>query len=250
MKKIFCIVTLIIATLSVNAIAQEKLTAEQILKKIDEKMIFETARVEARMVIVTGDTTRTLYMNSVGKGRDLALMEFTAPAREKGTKFLRREKTMWLYFPRADRVRQIKGHMLRQGMMGSDFSYEDASDNDSVLDHYSATIVSEEKYENRDVWVLDLLAKDKEVTYQHRKIWVDKNWFVPLKEELYAKSGLLLKELTMSNVKLIAGRYYPTRWKMLNKLTSDSSTELIMDKIEHNIKIDDSIFSLANLKKR
>ncbi len=237
--------------LLINGTVSAELTGEQILKKVDEQMLTKTAYSEADMIIHISDSTdRKLEFKSYSKGREFSLIEFTAPAREKGTKFLRREKTMWLYFPRADRIRQIKGHMLKQGMMGSDFSYEDASEVESVYDHYDSTLLGSEKYRDRDVYVIELIAKDTEVSYHKRKIWVDKKWFVPLKEELYAKSGLLLKEMQLWDVKQINGHYYPTYWKMINKLTNESSTEMIMKKLEIDVPIRDDVFSLSNLKKR
>ena len=47
----------------------------------------------------------------------------------------------------------------------------------------------------------ELKAKDDSVTYPKRVTYVDKQTFVPLKQELYALSGMLLKTWTMSDVK-------------------------------------------------
>jgi len=41
---------------------------------------------------------------------------------------------------------------------------------------------------------LELIAKVEDVAYHSRKIWIDALRFVPLKEELFAKSGQLLKK--------------------------------------------------------
>jgi outer membrane lipoprotein-sorting protein len=244
---LFLTISGIIASLCLGA----DLTSEQILRKIDDQMLTKTSYMEAEMTIISSDSSpRTLKFKAYSIGRDLALMEYTAPAREKGIKFLRREKTMWLYFPLADRIRQIKDHMLREGMMGSDFSYEDASETDSVYDHYNSNLLGQEKFSGRDVYVLELIAKDNEVTYQKRRLWVDTEWFVPLKEELFAKSGMLLKELQMGDVKTIGGHYYPTTWIMINKLTATSSTELKLTDIKIDIPVDENLFSLENLKRR
>jgi hypothetical protein len=252
MKKIMTILIVISVCTTISSICLgADLTATQIIKKIDDQMLTNTSYAEAEMTIKTSDgAPRTLRFKAYSIGRDLALMEYTAPAREKGIKFLRREKNMWLYFPLADRVRQIKGHMLREGMMGSDFSYEDASETESVYDHYNAKLLPNERFKDRDVYVLELTAKDTDVTYQKRQVWVDMEWFVPLKEDLYAKSGLVLKELEMWDIKKIAGRYYPTTWKMVNKLTGSSSTELIFVDIKLDVPVDEKLFSLENLKRR
>ena len=71
-------------------------------------------------------------MKTYARGQDDAAVLYLEPAREKGTKLLRKEDNLWLYMPRAERGQKISGHMLRQGMMGSDMSYEDTRRRSSV----------------------------------------------------------------------------------------------------------------------
>ena len=47
--------------------------------------------------------------------------------------------------PRAERVQKISGHMLRQGMMGSDMSYEDMLEAADFEEKYEAEVVGEEE---------------------------------------------------------------------------------------------------------
>lgn len=85
--------------------------------------------------------------------------------------------------------------MLRQSVMGSDLSYEDMMDDRKLTDIYSAKVVGEETIDGRKTWVLELTAKVEDVAYHKRKMWIDQERYVPLKEELFAKSGQLLKYL-------------------------------------------------------
>ena len=43
-------------------------------------------------------------------------------------------------------------------------------------------------------------ATEEDVAYQMRKLWVDKSRYIPLKEELYAKSGKLLKKTELTDI--------------------------------------------------
>ena len=71
-----------------------------------------------------------------------------------------------------------------------------------------------------------------------------------MKEELYAKSGKLLKTLTMSDVKRIQGRWFPSRFNFRDELKRNSKgTEWIIDDIEFDIEISNSRFSKALLRK-
>ena len=61
---------------------------------------------------------------------------------------------------------------------------------------YNAKIVAEEKIENRDVWKMELTALVDDINYFKRILWVDKKRYVPIKEDLFAKSGELLKRIS------------------------------------------------------
>ncbi len=69
-----------------------------------------------------------------------ALVEFTNP-QDRGIKFLKREDNLWMFFPDAEEIIKISGHMLNQGMMGSDFSYQDIMESDNLTDLYNFEIV-------------------------------------------------------------------------------------------------------------
>ena len=120
------------------------LTGEEIIRRVDANMTFGTARMESEMVIHVGDEVRTKKLISYAQGRKKSYAEFTFPARDKGVKYLKIEDNMWMYIPDVDKIIKIAGHMLRQSMMGSDFSYEDALESSKLLEKYNATLISEE----------------------------------------------------------------------------------------------------------
>lgn len=234
----------------INIFSQSNITAEEVLSRADRNQISRTAFSEAKMIIhFEGRDIEKRYI-SYAAGTQKTFAEFTFPARDKGTKYLKIKDEMWMYLPSAEKIIKIAGHMLRQSMMGSDFSYEDALEQSKLLEKYDAKIVGEEKIIEKDCYILDLVAKVKEVTYFRRKIWVDKEWFVPLKEERYAKSGKLLKEYNALKVEKFEDRFYPTHIVMMDKLRKDSRTEMIIEKIEFDINIPESTFSKRNLEKR
>ena len=102
---------------------------------------------------------------------------------------LRLQDRLWIYSPSTDRIIQLSGHLLRQSLMGSDLSYEDMMEERKLSEIYNATIVGEEKIEDRDVWKMELTALVDDINYFKRILWVDKQRYVPLKEDLFAKSG-------------------------------------------------------------
>jgi predicted RNA methylase len=95
-----------------------------------------------------------------------------------------------------------------------------------------------------------LEAKVKGLSYPKRRAWIDKEYLLPMKEELYAKSGKLLKTSTMDGIRKIQGRWFPSRFIFKDELKRNSKgTEWIIDEIEFDRDIPERRFSKALLRK-
>ena len=241
---------LIILTLSLLSVMQiQAQDAITILNKVDDNMNSNTNITKSDMIIYGRRNTRTVTSVGYSEGKNKSFSEYLAPAREKGTKMLKIEGYLWVYSPSTDRTIQLSGHMLKQSVMGSDLSYEDMMENRKLTDMYNAEIVGEESYDGRKTWVLHLKAKMEDASYDSRKIWVDTERYVPLKEELYAKSGQLLKKTLMSDIKKIDGRWYPTKINFKDMLKEGKGTDFVILEIEFDARIPEYIFTKASLKK-
>ncbi|MFH1850847.1 MAG: outer membrane lipoprotein-sorting protein [Candidatus Neomarinimicrobiota bacterium] len=221
----------------------------EILRRIDENTIAGNRTATSTMIIHGRRSSRTMTAKSWIQGTDQSFTEYLAPAREKGTKMLKLGDQLWMYSPQSDRIIRIAGHMLRQSMMGSDLSYEDMMEDRSLEDTYTAEVLGSEAIGDRDCWVLHLVAKVDDVNYHSRKIWVDQERLIGLKEDLFAKSGKLLKTTDVKEVFKIADRWYPKRMIFKDALSSGDGTEFIIESIEFDVDIPDYIFSKAVLKK-
>jgi outer membrane lipoprotein-sorting protein len=242
MKKI---ISLQIVVLSMGLHAQ---TADEILDRVDRNMSSENRIFESTMTIHGKRNSRTLTSRSYSVGDKQSFTEYLSPAREQGTKMLKLEDQLWIYSPSTDRTIQISGHMLRQSVMGSDLSYEDMMEDRKLSDVYDATVVGEEEVDSRSVWVLELVANVEDIAYASRNIWIDKERYIPLKEELYAKSGQLLKRSTLSDVKNFDGRWFPTTIVYKDMMKQGDGTVFQMTSIRFNQEIEDYLFTKAALK--
>ena len=227
--------------------AQDK-TAKQILDQIDKNMSSENRVYTSQMIVHAARGSRTMEMKSWTAGDNQSYSEYLAPAREKGTKMLKLEDKLWMYSPSTDRIIQISGHMLRQSVMGSDLSYEDMMEDRKLQDIYNAELMGNEDVDGTECYVIDLKAKVSDVAYHGRKVWVDKSKMIPLKEELYAKSGKLLKRTILSEVKKIEGRWFPTKIHYKDMLKRGDGTEFIITDIQFNVDIPDHVFTKASLR--
>jgi negative regulator of sigma E activity len=132
--------------------------------------------------------------------------------------------------------------------MGSDLSYEDMMDDPNLRSKYVATVIGSEKYNDTDCWIVQMQANASDVAYQTRKIWVDKSIYIPLKEELYAKSGTLLKKTEMFDIKRIGNRWYPGKIIFKDMLNKGDGTEFIIERIDFNVDVPEHLLSKAALR--
>ena len=235
---LFCHLVIITAT---------ELTAEEIINRRDDNEYITSIKAEAEMNIVSGGRKITKTMLILSDKRN-ALIEFTNP-QDRGTKFLKRENDLWMFFPDAEEIIKISGHMLNQGMMGSDFSYQDIMESDKLTDLYDFKIIGEEEIDGHPCYVLEGVAREGvKVSYYRRVSWVDKERFIGLQEELYAQSGKLLKETKLNEVQEIEGRWIPVDSVMENKLRKDTYTGFKIVQIDFNPEIPEGTFTLQNLR--
>ena len=245
MKNIFIV---LMGILPVSGWSQTP-TGAEILQKIDENTIAGNRSATSTMIVHGRRGVRTMTLKSWIEGSDKSFSEYLSPAREKGTKMLKLGDQLWLYSPQSDRIIRIAGHMLRQSMMGSDFSYEDMMEDRSLTDTYSAGVLGSESFLKRDCWVLELTAIVDDVAYYSRKIWVDKERMLALREDRFAKSGKLLKTAEINEVFKIGERWYPKKMIFKDALSKGKGTEFIIESIEFDVDIPDHVFSKASLRK-
>ena len=226
------------------------MSVQDIIRAMDENLNAKSRVLTSKMVVHGRRSSRTIESKNWVVGIDLAFTEYLSPPREKGTKMLKLGDKLWTYSPQTDRVIQISGHMLRQSVMGSDISYNDMMEDSPLEELYEATLEGSVDIDGRDHWIMFLEARVTGLSYPKRRAWIDKKYLLPVKEELYAKSGKLLKTSTMSGVRKVQDRWFPSQFIYKDELKRNSKgTEWIIDEITFDIDIPDSRFSNALLRK-
>jgi outer membrane lipoprotein-sorting protein len=223
--------------------------AADILARVERNLSSRNRVSTAVMLIHTRRGDRSITAKSWSEGSTRALTAYLAPPREAGTKMLKLAGRLWIYSPETDRTIQISGHMLRQSVMGSDLSYEDMMEDRKLTEIYDATLAGEAGVDGRACWILALKATVPDAAYPSRTIWVDRERFVPLKEELFARSGTLLKKTEYRDVRRIGGRWFPMTVVFKDMLKDGDGTELRITEIAFDQNIPESTFSKAALRK-
>ncbi|UCE41281.1 MAG: outer membrane lipoprotein-sorting protein [Candidatus Aminicenantes bacterium] len=247
MKKTISVFSLLVL-MTATAMTQAPPSGEDILKRVDANIGSDNKIATAEMIIHGRRGSRSIKSKSWIYGIEKSYTEYLAPAREAGTKMLKLEEQLWTYIPSTDRTIKISGHMLRQSVMGSDLSYEDMMEDPELLNLYNANIIEESTFLERPCWILELTAKVEDISYHSRKIWVDKERYVSLKEERFARSGKLLKVFEVKEVRSIQNRWVPVHMVFKDALKSGKGTEYFIESIEFNADIPEALFTKASLR--
>ena len=225
--------------------------AREIIRKADEKMQGEeTSQSTMTMTIVRPAWQREITFRSWTKGRDYSLALVTAPAKEKGQTFLKRETEMWNWNPTINRLIKLPPSMMSQGWMGSDFSNDDLLKESSIVVDYTHRIIGEEEIDGWDCYKIELIPlEDAAVVWGKILKWISKEEFLQMKSEYYDEDDYLIKTELAYDMKTMGGRLIPSKFELIPEEEEGHKTVVVMDAIEFNEPIPDSIFSQQNMKR-
>ena len=161
---------------------------------------------------------------------DKSLTIFDTPRDVKGTAFLSfthalESDEQWLYLPALKRVKRISSSNKSGPFMGSEFAYEDISSQEVAK--YKYKFIRDDKFNGRDVFVIEHYPQYKKSGYTKQVSWIDKKMYQPLKIDFYDRKKSLLKTLTQHDYKQYLDKYWrPSRLEMVNHQTGKSTTLL------------------------
>ncbi len=235
-----------LAAFAILTAASQALTADQIIDRLEANLVFDTVRSTGSMVVRDRFGERESTFVSWSRGEDTTLIEFTS-AEERGMKILRTSDEIYLYYPDAAELIRLQGAALRDAVLGSDMSYEDMTGGKSMRKSYRPTLEGTEAVAGRPCYRVSLEATSRNVPYYRQTLWVDTEIFLFRRVHKFARSGTLLKEIEVEEIRTIAGRNVATRMRLRDSLKRNSSTVFVLDAIEIDRPLPPKIFSLGEL---
>lgn len=222
-------------------------SADEIVRRADRAVLGEVATYTLRMTVVRpGKNERIVEMKGWKKGDDLGLVRYTAPAKERGTAYLRNGASTWLFLPSAEKVVRVGP---KQNFGGGDFTNGDIFRLSLVKD-YDPVLDGEEEMLGEACYKLALKAKDRSVAYDRVVYWVRRDGtFYPVRADYHTLSGKRLKWLQASKVARLGGRERPTELVMESALETGARTLLQFLGIQDDVKIDERVFAPSSLER-
>ena len=225
-------------------------TAREIIDKADKRMQGESNTAEMQMKIVRPTWTREISMKSWAMGTEYSLVLITAPARDKGAAFLKREKELWNWQPTIDRVIKMPPSMMMQSWMGSDFTNDDLVRESSVVKDYTHEFGADSTINGHDCYKIILTPKpDAPVVWGSISSWVTKAEYIQLRTEFYDEDGYLVNLMTGSDLREFDGRLLPAKMEMIPVDDPGNKTILEYQDLEFDVDIRKNFFSVSNLKR-
>lgn len=241
------IASIILALFYLQVHAQDP---REIIKKSLDLINGQSNQGEMEMTLVRPKYTRSISMKSWSFGNEYFLIYVTAPARDKGQVFLKRQNDMWNWMPTINRMIKIPPSMMTQNWMGSDFTNDDLVKMNSLVEDYDHSLLGEETVEGYACYKIEMIPKPQAaVVWGKLIIWVAKDEYYQMKAEYYDEDFQLINRMEASEVKQFDDRKLPSKLVMtpLNK----PGQQTIMNYLSFNFNVDltESFFSQQNMKR-
>lgn len=234
----------------VSYVFPQDITAKEIVKRADDLMRGQSSQGEMTMTIIRPRWSRTLSFKSWSKGTEYSLLYVTAPAKEKGQVFLKRESEMWNWVPSIERMIKIPPSMMMQSWMGSDMTNDDLVKESSIVVDYDHKIIGAEKVDGYDCYKIELIPHENAAVVWGKIIsWISKEHYFTLKNEYYDEDGYLVNREILSDIKKIGDRTIPTRFEIVPVEKEGHKTIMVFDHIRFNVPIKEDFFSIQNMKR-
>lgn len=238
---------LILSTLGISSWGQN---VEEIIRRADEKFRGESSRSEITMIIERPSWSREISMKSWSLGNDYSMIYITAPAKEKGQVFLKRESEMWNWVPTIERMIKIPPSMMMQSWMGSDFTNDDLVRESSLVKDYNHELLGEENLRDYNCYKIELTPKpEAPVVWGKILMWISKEQYHWLRAEYFDEDENLVNTEILSDIKKMDDRMMPTRLEMIPADEKGHKTIMIFENIEFGIDIEKSFFSQQNMRR-
>ena len=235
--------------------------ALELLKKIDELYRSDSSYGEMEMEVVTPNWTRVIGIKSWTQGMKKTFMYITAPQKDEGITTLRLGNKMWNYFPKINKVMRIPPSMMMGSWMGSDFTNDDLVKESTFIDDYTGEFFTptareqamedKPKEASKEIYYIRLKPKKDAVSLWAKiEILIDKKNNLPLKQVYFDEKGRIARTMEFTDIKDLGGKFIPATLFM--KVTSKPGRKTVVryKKMDFDIKIPESIFSIRNLQKK
>jgi outer membrane lipoprotein-sorting protein len=224
--------------------------AKEILRLLDDMWRGTSSHSILAMTVKTAHYTREMQMEGWSKGKDKTLVRILAPLKDKGAATLKSGSDIYSYLPKTDRTIRLTSGMMMGSWMGSHFTNDDLVKESRMDQDYDPSISFEGKRDGQDVIEFTLMPKrDAAVVWGKIVAVILAKDYMPVKYTYYDEDMKVARTMTFSRYETLAGKIRPKVMHVVPADKPDEYTELVYDKLELNVELDDNFFSISSLKR-
>lgn len=242
------LLTLLSVLIGSTTFAASEPEAYGIVKRAWEHWRGLSSYSEMTMTIHRPDWERTMAMRIWTEGQSRSLVRVTSPKKDVGNGTLLIDKSMWTYSPKINRIIKIPSSMMNQSWMGSDFTNNDVSRSDNILDQYDHRLIDQYDMDGKQVSVIESIPhEDASVVWGREVLHVREDHIVML-QEFFDQDDRLVKSLRTLDVADMGGRTIASQQRMQKVETENEWTEIKVSKAKYDISLDSNLFTRSNLR--
>jgi outer membrane lipoprotein-sorting protein len=185
-------------------------------------------------------------------GRSKSVLRFTAPAEVKGVALLvvnhpDRASDQWMWRPAIERDTRVALQDRSTRFFGTDFSFEDLEERD--VNQYDYQLLGDETIDDAPCWKIQSTPKEtKSSQYTRSIVWVRKDTYAFARIENFIRAQAV-RRLTYSRIENVQGIWTARQLEMLD-LRRGSRTRLTLEKLQYNVPMSDSDFTLEAIRRQ
>ena len=241
-------IVLVTGGLSGQLMAAEPVSAKELVRAAMDHWRGTSSYSEITMTIHRANWERSMSMRSWSEGDKNSLVRVLEPKKDAGNGTLLKDKNMWSYSPKVNRVIKIPSSMMSQGWMGSDFSNKDVSKSTDILDQYDHTLTAQTEEDGHIVYIVDAIPHEDAATVWGKETLKIRDDHVLLEEQFWDQDGKLVKMMKAREITEMGGRPVARVLRMGKLETPDEWTEMTVATIEFDIELPAGIFTLSSLR--
>jgi outer membrane lipoprotein-sorting protein len=222
--------------------------ARSILKSAFDNWRADSSHAVTEMTIKRSNGTRSLTMESWTLGDDKALVRFTQPARDAGNATLQLGSSTYVFNPKLNQVIKLPASAMTQSWMGSDFSYNDLSRSQKVVEDYTHKLIGTTTSSGKKVSIIESTPKKGKPIVWGKQVISVRSDGVLTKVEYFDQLGKRVRVMKADKIATLSGRPYPVVMTMKTDAKPGQFTRVTTKTADFNQSIPAHIFTKSNLQ--
>jgi len=218
-----------------------------LIREVEQQYHGTSSHALTTMKVRTANWERTLEMESWTLGRDYFLVRIKEPAKERGVATLKRDREVWNYLPKVDRVIKVPPSMMGGSWMGSHITNDDLVKSSHIEEEFTFRLLEE----NPEYWLIEAVPRPEAAVVWGKIVYrLRKQPRVPEWIDYYDEEQAKVREIRFEDVRKIGSRSVPLKMTVTPLNKPGEQTVLHYRELVFGVPVDADFFNLRSLQQR